>query len=314
MKKQTALDALSETQRREAIELLRQWKQKTWLTASVALGMTVLAALLLSAVWDIGMPEAAAICALFVTLAMTVALNIQKQHFVQSLAEIPELNERQRIPTGKPGKSPSFSRICELVLVTLLCPPLGIPLLLFTKDSKREQEHAQLTNTPKTALTHMADVHAERLGCGGLLIFGAACCWIVLSGMLGFVAKGKLASLNNSAKNIYISANAVLAEMQEAEEPLPQHNTVCIVNANGEFTVNSLEWRIEQYFTDIRRTGVWYALEFDYKGSVSAAWISYQPLTEQDLVPPDQDVQLKLLSSLFQSHAQEAIGYYTEQE
>ena len=313
MKRQTALDMLPEVQQLEAAELLRQWKQKAWLIAAVSLAVTVSAALLLSELRDFGMPEAVAVCALCVTPVMAVVLNIQKRRFVQVLAAIPELNERQTLPQPEQKKTPSFRRICELVLITLLCPPLGILLLFLGKDAQRELDKLKSpADTPQAVLTEKANAHIKGLSCGGMLIFGGACCCIVLSGMLGFVAKGKLTALNTTAKNICISANAALEAMDEEGESLPPRDTVRIVNASEEYPENSLEWRIEQYFTEIRGAGVWYALALDGKGSVSAAWFSYRPLTEQDLVPPDQSVQLKLLSGWF--HTEEAIGYYHTEE
>ena len=104
MKRQTALDTLPEVQQLEAAELLRQWQQKAWLIAAVSLTVTVSAALLLSGLWDAGMPEAVAVCALCVTPVMAVVLNIQKRRFVQVLAAIPELNERQTLPQPEQKK------------------------------------------------------------------------------------------------------------------------------------------------------------------------------------------------------------------
>lgn len=314
----TALAPLGDEQRTECLELLRQWKRRTWLTVLLTVSAVLIPVLIAenaSPAFDFW--TSATLFMIPGALVNVIVLSLQQKKFLRRLSEMPEM--AQALHTNAPqftalgggitaaAPGPDIGQYVLAVLLCIVFFPVGI-LYVIHLDRKRREQAVNIL-TPGDALARAADSHARTLGCGSFLLIVFCGGAMLLAAMMGSVASSKLSTLNTSARFVCNAANAYLTEMYEKCTPIAVPAGTYIIHGTDTFEEGSLEWGIEQYFPDVRRYG-WYALEFDDSGNVVAAWISKKKLTESDLIPTDRDEQRKLLRSF--THQDEAIGYYAK--
>ena len=316
MKKEyAALEPIGESQRAECLEILRQWKLHTWFAALIILAFTVLSALLIhmqDPFWSF--LTAFAVYQLLGALVTLVVLAVMRDRFIRKIMQIPEMSQAlfpdmPRYTGINAGKtSPDAVQIALAVILCVLCFPAGLIYLLYLDRTRRDQITAALT--PADVLTRASESHAKSLGCGSFLLFVLAGGGMLLEAMMGSVAISKLNALNSNARSVCRAANLCVTDMDEKDLPLPYRSETHIFRSGGGYEEGSLEQGMASYFSDIARSGYWYALEFDGNGAAVRAWVSRSPLTEIMLTEPDRDAQRALLASF--THQDEAIGYYEE--
>lgn len=304
-----ALQKLDDAQRMECEELLRHWKQRTWLAAAILLSLVTLGVLVTGTQeqWGYGLFSIIAMFMLPASLIFVIVLSVQQKQFVKQVSAIPEL--QYALPADAPGSVPvkpfDAGQMIMMVLLCLICFPVGI-LVILIYDRRRRENAVQIL-TAGEALSRASDSHARSLGCGGFLLLCLAGACMLFEAMNQFVANGKVSAINSEAHSVLNAANSAVAELDEKSLSLPPAGYY-IAHASDTFEADSLEAYIEQYFPDLRRTGDWYALEIDGNCNVTAAWVSKQTLTESELQPIDVQEQRRLMESF--THKDEVIGYY----
>ena len=133
--------------------------------------------------------------------------------------------------------------------------------------------------------------------------------YMVSSPLWQYNGLGTLSSMNSTAHQIFIAADAYETDLNEAGIR-PDWKTV-IISPDDTAEKGSIQFGVEKYFMDITSTALWYAVVIDKNGEISEAYCSRSPLTEADLVPPDLTVQRRLASSPF--HVREIIGYWNRE-
>lgn len=308
-----ALAALPAETREEALELLRQWKMHTWVcTAITASAVTVLFLLMYRSMEEYGIFSTLAAVLLPVSLVYVIVLAVLERVFRRKLAQIPDLQQTvdanlSYLAASQTTPQHNPVRVMLIVLLCILCFPVGLAAAVIY--DRKQRERAVVYVTPASALRAQAEKHAKTLGCSGFLLFGIAAACMVFEGMMGSVATSKLSALNQNAHSICSAANYALTDMDN-EGQLPELSAgTYIIRSGDTYEEGSLEARIAKYYyTDLSRSGYWYALQFDGDGKAVAAWASKHPLTEAELVPTDYFEQRRLLKTF--THQDEAVGYY----
>lgn len=124
---------------------------------------------------------------------------------------------------------------------------------------------------------------------------------------ISFQSRGRaeVTSMNQTARGILNAVWTYQTDLDEAGQK-PEWRTVIAEAAApaSEFTV---QYGVQQYCPELKKTNLWYAVVIDETGAITEVYCSRMPLTEDSLVPPDNEKQLKLASNPI--HAREIIGY-----
>lgn len=301
MKPLPELAQLPDPLRAEIAPQYREWKRTTLRISLGIFAAAAAAAILLAAA---GRPFFYALVptALCAYIGLLLAGRSRKNALDRIVSGYPELSQYRGDIKHKLTGAKLASRIALCVLLLMISVIAGLlaleMLLPFRKDETDVPMNVLLRRCGRQYIDRVATSK------GLLLILIAA------AGMFGTMlwrdaAQFRLRDLNQTAQTLFRAVDTALGEMED--ESLSWDAETLMIPPHYKAEAGSVIDRTQKYFPDSSNYYCAIVFNADTKW-VMAVYISKHPLTQADLVPPDQEEQYRLLSSLL--HANEAIGFY----
>lgn len=299
MKPLPELAQLPDPLRAEIAPQYREWKRTTLRISLGIFSVAAVAAILLAAA---GLTYALVPTALCAYIGLLLVGKKRQNELDRIVSGYPELSQYRGDIKHKLTGAKLAWRIALCVLLLMLSVIAGLLALGMLLTSRKDE-----TDLPMDALLRRCGkLYIDRVAKSkGLLLI-----LIAAAGMFGTMlwhdnAHFRLRAINQTAQKLFCAVDTALSEMED--EGLSWDAETLMIPPHYEAAAGSVIDRTRKYFGDSENYYCAIVFNADTK-RVMAVYISKHPLTQADLVPPDQEEQCRLLSSLL--HGNEAIGFY----